>query len=278
VTKSLPIRQSKCVVSVLEAKEHIEFYKQYSNKLPVNAKFYEFGAGWDLIVPITYYAFGVTSQIIVDIKRLARAKLINDSIKKLQNMDKKFTLPRKPERYINEKKCNFLDSLKEYYGINYIAPCDARQTGLSASTIDCITSTNTLEHVNQRDIKSILKECNRILVDNGLMIFRIDYSDHYAYFDKNISIYNFLQYSHKTWNFYNPSLHYQNRLRHKDYLKLFHEGGFEVVYECKQNGTDIDIMRFNKLQLDKRFKAYSFSELIVKKSVLVLRKCRNNKL
>ena len=66
----------------------------------------------------------------------------------------------------------------------------------------------------------------------------IDYLDHYSYFDKKISAYNYLQYSDATWALFNPALHYQNRLRHRDYLDLFYAAGFEVVEEERYGGTE----------------------------------------
>src|SRR5262249_3632127 len=137
-------------------------------------------------------------------------------------------LPRIPNEYIG-RKSDFLVLLKEHYGIDYWAPCDARRTQLEAGSIDWITSTNTLEHIPLQDIHAILQECRRLLRDDGLMSCLIDYEDHYSYFDHSISGYNFLQYSDEAWAFFNPALYYQNRLRHRDYLDLFQSAGFEVV-------------------------------------------------
>jgi hypothetical protein len=104
------------------------------------------------------------------------------------------------------------------------------------------------------------------------MIFRIDYQDHYSYFDKNISVHNFLKYSEKVWNYFNPDLHYQNRLRHVDYLSLFDEAKFSVVYEDKVDGNLDDIALIKSMPIDNQFKAYSFNDLAVRYSLFVLRK------
>jgi hypothetical protein len=100
----------------------------------------------------------------------------------------------------------------------------------------------------------------------------IDYKDHYSYFDHGISTYNFLQYSDRKWRFFNPPLHYQNRLRHGDYLRLFQQAGFEILDERRTDGTAADLENIERLSLDKRFRAYSLSELAVKGSQFVLRK------
>src|SRR5439155_13415093 len=147
--------------------------------------------------------------------------------------------------------------LAERFGINYRAPGDARQTGLPARSLDCVTSSNTLEHIPRDDIRAILRECHRCLRDDGVMSFLIDYQDHYSYFDKKISGLNFLQYSDRTWMLYNPSLHYQNRLRHKDYLALFAETGWEVIEEHRHPIAAEDLGALGKLRVDTRFAGYA---------------------
>lgn len=156
--------------------------------------------------------------------------------------------------------------------IDYRTPCNARTTGLDLGSIDCITSTNTLEHIPPQDIHAILRECYRLLRDDGFMSFRIDYQDHYSYFDSSISVYNFLQYSNKAWRFFSPALQYQNRLRHKDYLELFQSVGFEIIEERRKDGTAVDLEIIKQLRLDKRFREYSLQELAIRNSLIILRK------
>jgi hypothetical protein len=66
-----------------------------------------------------------------------------------------------------------------------------------------------------------MRECHRLCHSGSVLSLKIDYSDHYANADLTISKYNFLRYSAAEWRKYNPSLHYQNRLRHCDYRKIF---------------------------------------------------------
>ena len=162
--------------------------------------------------------------------------------------------------------------LSRYYGIDYRAPCDARRTTLASSSIDYITSTNTLEHISPPDIQAILRECARIIKDTGFMSFSIDYQDHYSYFDDSISAYNFLKYSDKIWALFNPALHYQNRLRHRDYLEAFDAAGFEVVAAKQAHGTATDLAVIEQLPLAARFRRYTPSELAVRYSLVILRK------
>lgn len=275
VTRSLPTSDAKFISIVSEAREHIEVLRKYLGRQYEEATFYEFGAGQELIVPLAFYALGIERQILVDIRNLLRVELANDTIAKFQKMSAEMGFLRKPDRFLNRER-TFLGSLKQYYGIDYRAPCDARATGLSRGSIDCITSTNTLEHIPPQDIKAILQECYRILRDDGVMSFRIDYQDHYAYFDSSISEYNFLKYSNEAWSFFSPSLQYQNRLRHRDFVQIFQSKGFEIVEERCKEGTKADLEIIKRLRLNTRFRQYEPEELAVRNSLITLRKRGSN--
>ena len=271
VTKSLPASDAVFADTVRTAKKHLNAV-QSRLALPLReTTFYEFGAGWDLVSPLIFYALGVQRQILVDIRNGVRPWLVNDTIRKFQGNALGFCLPNKPQQILEGGR-SFLPSLKASYGIEYKAPCDARDTGLAASSIDCIISTNTLEHIPSRDLPAILSECHRLLKHDGVMGFRINYDDHYSYFDSRISMYNFLEYSDRRWAVFSPMLHYQNRLRHRDYLDLFREAGFEAVEERHIDGTASDLETIEMLWLDKRFRAYTTEELAVHSALTVLQK------
>ena len=275
LTKSLPVTDDKFVSVVSLVNQHLEVFQKHCSRPLGEVSFYEFGAGWDMIVPLTFYAFGVERQILVDLRPLLRGHLVNDTVAKFQRVKLDLALSRKPDRPLDDSLSAFLHPLKQYYGIDYRAPCDARNTGLRKGSIDCISSTNTLEHIPKEDIRLIFRECHRLLQRDGLMTFLIDYQDHYSYFDGRISVYNFLQYSDKDWAFFNPDLHYQNRLRHQDYLDLFNEEGFEIVVENRTEGTQADLKMLENFPLEKRFEAYKLTELAVRKAHVLVRKKDN---
>lgn len=206
VMKSLPVSDAKFASIVASAKEHIDIVNKYCKQPLRDVSFYEFGAGWDLIIPLAFCAYGAEHQILVDIRNLSRCELVNDTIKKFQSNAIDLELLQRIDKFLPND--SFLSFLEKYYHIRYLAPCDARDTALGAGSIDVITSTNTLEHISPHDIQKILLECHRLLRNDGLMILFIDYKDHYSYFDHNISAYNFLQYSDRKWMLFNPSLHY----------------------------------------------------------------------
>jgi len=273
VTRSLPPSDAKLAEVVAHAREHIAAIKRYRKSPLSEAVFYEFGAGFTLAIPLAFHCHGVNRQVLVDIRPLLRPALVNDVIVRLQRLGADGRCSRIPDRGLASRKNQlFLEQLETYYGIEYLAPFDARDTQLAANSVDCITSTNTLEHIPPADIRAILRECHRILTDDGLMSFRIDYQDHYSYFDGSITVYNFLQYSDRHWRVYNPALHYQNRLRHRDYVALLTEAGFSVLEQNLERPSAEDLKVLRDIQLDARFRGYNPDELGIRSSLIVLQK------
>ena len=78
-----------------------------------------------------------------------------------------------------------------------------------------------MEHFKENEIDDFLNILKKVLKKDGYISSAIDYSDHYSHTDKNITPLNFLKYSEADWAKYNNSYLYQNRLRHRDYEKLF---------------------------------------------------------
>ena len=267
VAKSLPPNNDKFLEKVNTGFNHYKNYKDYNKLTQKNNRYYEFGAGWTLTIPLTMSFLGF-KVFCVDIRKLIIPSLINDSLNKFQL--NKNELPFKLETEIVISNKNVLNNLIDNYKLNYIAPKDARETGFDDNHFDFISSSVTLEHIPKNDILLILKECYRILNKGGILSMTIDYQDHWSYFDKNISIYNFLKYSSREWKKYNPSLHYQNRLRHSDYLSLISQTGFKIVKEVQRQQNKIDKETLSKIEIAEEFKSYDFDDLAIRGSEIVL--------
>lgn len=275
ITKSLPIPDYEFKVKLDTVFMHYTNYKKYCNeKDQTKCKYYEFGSGYDMVIPIGISLLGFGDLTCIDIRELVFPDLINNSVSRLNNYKDKFgknadVLKDVPE--VNKK--NFREILKEYFRIKYIAPLDARKTGIESNSVDFILSNATMEHIPQKDLPDIMKECYRIMKPGGIMSNVIDYRDHWSFFDNSISVYNYLQYSDKEWNKLNPSIMYQNRMRHSDYIKIINDAGFEILEEVPDfpDENEINLLKDIKLT-DHYLKNYSREELSIKSSMLVLRK------
>jgi len=231
VTHGVPVPDSTLLNYAGLAQSHIASFDQWGLGPLDDATFFEFGAGWDLRVPIMFRAYGVRTQIVVDRSSLATRAMFEDVLTRLCCGSFLPTAQGDSLRRLAEDVIG-VSSLRDMtaaLGIDYRAPVDAADTKLDEESIDCVTSTSTLEHIPPAEIHGILAECIRVLRPGGLMSMIVDYSDHFSHFDSSISPYNFLRYDDRHWARYNSALNYQNRLRHSECLETVRHAGFEIV-------------------------------------------------
>lgn len=229
------------------------------------AQFFEFGAGWDLAGPLALYCLGAGRQRVVDVSPCARVELVNRIIEELNRSTAE--LPRCPEA-----PARSLRELEARFGISYRAPTDARQSAMSRASVDCIVNTYTLEHIPVENLEAILAESFRILKPGGLLLSVVDYQDHYSYRDAGISVYNFLRYTERQWRWFNSPLHYQNRLRHSQYRRLFAKAGFEILSEELKRPEATGHSRFQLPRLAAQFQSFSPDDLTILASAMVCRR------
>lgn len=267
IFKSLPVDDDHLIRKVEISRFHFEAAQRYGRFPMDGARFMEFGAGADLCVALSLFYLGVPEQLLFDVVRIAKHDLVLDMLKRIPpHLSENLCVPPPlPPR-------GTLEDVLRYCSIDYRAPGDARNTGLPPSSVQCITSTDTLEHIPPEEIASIYRECYRILSDDGVMSFDIDYQDHYSFFDSHIDAYNFLQYGDKQWKWLNPSLHYQNRLRHDDHVVLLYDAGFDIVYEEHRPQNEGDVATLERMTLAKRFDGLPVERLAIRGSKFVVRK------
>lgn len=275
ITHTLPISDEDFLSKTESIRIHLDNFRTYSGKNDFsNCDYYEFGTGYDMLIPLVVSLSGFRKLSCIDIRELVFPELINDSVTRLKKLKDKininFTISKNIPVF-NDK--NFRQVLKDHFSIEYKAPEDARKTSLESESVDFILSNATFEHIPGIHIKDILTECYRILKRGGIMSNAIDYRDHFSFFDNSISVYNYLKYSPAEWERLNPSIMYQNRLRHRDYINFINETGFKILnVKCDMPDED-EIRRFDEIVTDEYFKKnYTKDELIIKSGFIVLQK------
>jgi SAM-dependent methyltransferase len=264
VVRNLPVSDDLLREKINDAAFHFQAWQEHGNKVS-NPRCFEFGAGWDLVQPLSYRMWGAGEQVVSDVSSLVKLDLVRNAILRLGAIGQ-------PIDPVNELvMINRLRELGENE-ILYHAPMRSDATGLESSSFDMISSTNTLEHVPVAEILPLLQECHRLLKPEGVMSCRIDYQDHYAYFDSGISLYNYLQFSEKEWSKYNVSLQFQNRLRHKDYLPIFEEAGLEVVRILAYEPSEEDLSAIASIDLDEAYQNDDPEELAIRWAYWVVRR------
>jgi hypothetical protein len=268
VTRTLPPHSASLDGSVAIACRHLAALEKHGTVPLAQARLYEWGAGWNLAIPLTYWCCGVNDQCVVDIRPLARPALIQHAAKSIR--ERHATFARVPE--MRGISGSGLSSLTSEFGIKYIAPVDARRTGFPAASIDYVTSTSTWEHMKPEDLRATLIECRRLMRPDAIATAHVDYTDHYAHSDSRRSVYDFLRHEEWSWALLNPPFHYQNRLRHADYLALIREAGFEIVEVDSDGGDERDCATVSGLQLSSRFRSYAANELAIRHGFFVMRR------
>jgi hypothetical protein len=256
VTHTLPVGHAALSSQVGVAESQWRSLRAYYRGDIGSARLFEFGAGWDLFNNLVQWCYGINYQLVIDIARWARTDQINHAIRYLQAHPPPRSI-RTPEVLMADP---FERRLREHYGIEYVAPCDARQLPVGRGEIDLISTTSVLEHIPPTTLVDIMHECHRISSEHTVSSHVIDYTDHYANTDPSISIYNFLRFTDAQWARFNPRLHYQNRLRHFEYRPLFREARFDVRGEETNVPKNADAL-LSAIPLAGRFREMSVVEL-----------------
>jgi hypothetical protein len=256
VLHTVPSTDFQFGLKVKEARQHLESIYRFSSQPLSESVFYEFGAGWGLEIPLIFWSFGVETQILIDRQRLTDLQLVAHTIEQTRRLSASMKLGRVP-----------FDPDLATYGIRYLAPVDARRTSLAPASVDCITSTDTLEHIPAKDLGPLFRECRRLLRPSGIFSAAIDYADHYQQGDGAISDYNYLKYGDAVWKMFNPPSHYQNRLRHCDYINLLADAGFATVEETVEASGDSQLICEAKLA--SRFRSYATTDLLPTRGQIV---------
>lgn len=226
-------------------------------RLPIPGRAVEFGAGSNLLTPLMLSAVGATEVLTYDIERIATVDQVNHVIRQL-----KLRMPGDwPEL------ADLEHDLFRKYRIRYCAPGDARRTGLLEQSVDFFCSTSTLEHIPAPDISNILAECVRIASPQALFSFVIDYHDHYSTADPTISRFNFYRYTDRAWRWFNPGNHYQNRLRHSDYQRLFSDRALNAI---ESRSITVPPNELDRAPLSSDFMAYSKEDLVALNGLFLL--------
>ena len=262
VLHSFPVGDAALRQKFNRALNHLALYEEYGPGVAAaDATFFEFGAGWDLAIPVAFALLGVGNQVVIDIRPSARPELVSDTIATFERLRPELEEAAGRSLRPVGGSVGSVTELEPRLGIRYLAPCDARGTGLPAESVDFVSSTDTCEHIPAPDLAAIFVECRRLLRPGGAFSCRIDLQDHYAYFDPSLSRYNFLRFSERTWGLVNSPLHYQNRLRAPEYLRLVREAGFELVKENPSGPSEQGMWELKRLPLAEPFLGYTLGEL-----------------
>ena len=261
VSRRLPIPDHQLLKKVDLAARHLGAMRAAFDSLD-DVRAYEFGAGWDLAGPLCFWSAGIEHQTLVDIASHTRLGLVNHTLARLSQLVPEVEARLGgPVRSVDATPVSSFEELRERFGITYLAPVDAAETGLPDASFDVVTTSDTLEHIPAHDLAPILRESARILRPGGFMSHLVDMMDHYRYIDPSITVYNYLKYSDRVWRLLNSPIEPQNRLRLPDYEEVFAEAGLTIVDREVKEPTEKDLAWLARADLAARFRSYDLPAL-----------------
>lgn len=208
----------------------------------------EIGTGYSLVSPIVLYLLGFDKIVTVDISKDVSIKTFQ---KQIQHIEKegflvkisergKFSLTEIQEKVQQMQSFQTLGKLLEYCNITYIPKYTLHNIEDISNSFDYICSQVVFEHIPPEFLQQLFKKMKVWLTEDGFAVHTINFIDHFAnpgfFQDKNISEFNFLKYSDKTWDFWaGNDIAYTNRLSYIYYLELCEAYDLEVIHFKGEN-------------------------------------------
>lgn len=235
---------------------------------PEGKRLLEVGTGTRLYSPLTWWICGTREIHTFDVQVLLQAPIVQQEIDcvvqrtdELAAIFREFDVPASFEERLRWLASKAPTTIPELLGLidgTYHAPADAAKTGLEAGSIDVHTSCNTLEHIPKAVLEAIFGEAFRLLSPAGLLIHKIDLSDHYAHHDPSITRLNYLQYGDLSWRILNHNrFMYQNRLRYCEYRQVLEGAGFHLHAEELTAEPEVEQKLREQGKIAPRFRRYS---------------------
>lgn len=243
-----------------------------------DAAVFELGSGWQPMIPLLFSMAGAKRVLMTDLRPLCGEASFRVALQRLRDnkaliQDALGVSDRDFERATDWPSGCSLDEAFRTKRLEYVAPCDARRTGLPDGSVDIVISRAVFEHVRVELIGPIFQECFRILAPGGSMCHVIDNTDHWEHGDDRITRINFLRFSdaaHRAMTL-NP-LVYTNRVRHPEYREMMQAAGFEIVHdEPRIDQRSLDALK-QGLRVAPRFRGLSAEDLAAFHSTFVARK------
>lgn len=273
VTKGVQLSEEYFEDRLIHARKHISSFIKYAEK-PLETTL-ELGTGWYPVVPIAMYLSGAHQINTVDISGLTDKEKILTTIRKFidyQNSGKlsQYIQPVQKrmdhlQNILPQQETMDFEALLAALNIHYVI-MDIRQLPLKEQSVDLVHSNNTFEHVYPEVLEGILKKFKVLAHPQGIQSHFIDMSDHFAHFDRSITIYNFLRFSDKAWDRIDNNVQPQNRWRMSEYKMLYQKTGLHILEIEARKG---DLQALQTIRLAEKYKEFEAADLAISHAYVI---------
>ena len=255
---------------ILAAKKICEYIVQNGGCIS-EKKFLEVGSGRSLVVPLYLWLMGASKIVTVDLNRYLKVEIFLKDIKYItSNLNN-------PEFFSHDILCSdrfnqlfqlnvsdlSIKAIKDIFSIDYIAPGDATNLSVDDNYFDYHISYTVFEHIPPIILKNLLSEAKRVVKNGSLCIHCIDYTDHFAHSDSQISLINFYKYSDLIWKLLaGNQFMYQNRIRHSEIIDLYASAQHEIVdADCDVDAGLLELINTGLIRLNNKFRKLEPTDL-----------------
>ena len=239
----------------------------------------EIGTGYSLIAPVVLYLLGFEAIVTVDISKDVSIKTFQKQIQYLNNdellqtivKNGKFNLSEIKEKLQRIQSFQTLEKLCAYCNITYIPKYTLNDIENVIKSYDYICSQVVFEHIPPTFLEALFIKMKTWLTKDGYAVHTINFIDHFAnpgfFQDKNISEFNFLKYSDKTWEYWaGNDIAYTNRLSYVYYLELCKVNNLQVIDFIGENYRTHNPLLTEEIHPDiiKKYKQLSIVENVCK--------------
>lgn len=194
----------------------------------------EMGSGWRPVMPLVYRLAGAEHVWLSDVERLLHPRALQATVSFVR-AQRELIVPalgitqQAFDAVLEHELDGHLPAMLKTLGLSYIQVTDGWR---DVPPIDIVFSHTTLEHIPPPVLRTIFADARRVLRPGGVMSHGVDHTDHRSHRDPRLSPIDFLRFSDGMWRLLcvDPQ-DYTNRLRHSDYVRMFHETGYELLHE-----------------------------------------------
>ena len=156
------------------------------------------------------------------------------------------------------------EDIYKLLNFTYVTQKSGKLGCFANNKFDIVFSCAVFEHIRKDILSNYITEILRILKPGGYSVQIIDMGDHYHYLDnKNTHLKEYLRINSKLWELYfNNNIQYINRLQSSEWLELFKNSGFKLIYK-QQLYTDIDSLKIGKEYINFKKNDIECHQLIV---------------
>ncbi|MGA1825058.1 MAG: class I SAM-dependent methyltransferase [bacterium] len=145
---------------------------------------------------------------------------------------------------------NSFDDLYNLLGFQYVIEPSGTLRHFQDESFNVIFSCAVLEHINRGILSEYVRDFYRLLKPGGYSIHTIDMGDHISYYDRSVSVKNYLRYSDTIWkSCFENKVQYFNRVQRSEWLNLFHKAGLKLIAEESLSSNISTITINNKYKL-----------------------------